>query len=419
MLRKLICVAMTVLMTVSLLAGAVAEEKTVLKIYAQYADEDTKVPYDYAVSKLAEAYPNVTLELIPQAQDDGATLLALAAAGNLPDIFQTGSGIISTLRQSNQIMALEDVAASTGFLSKVYPSCESFLYADDGHMYAFPYAGQEYVLLYVNKALFAANGLEIPTTFDELKHCIEVFKAADVIPMALFGQESWITASMYDMIATRYNVGGIKALDRGEAKITDEAYVTAAGVLADLTAAGLFQQGVTTTNYDQASELFKTGKAAMFLNGQWYIEDAYKAMGDDVAWVYYPSYDAASYETGKAAFAGGGSVSGYAVNPDSANAALAAEVAAFLSEKYCEAKITLRSNPLVALDVGLTNDALTPMMNDLVAAIPQMTSTTAFTWGLTNATFTESIGTWTQALISGEYTAEEFVTEMTAATEGM
>jgi uncharacterized membrane protein YgaE (UPF0421/DUF939 family) len=44
-------------------------EKITLKIYAQYADDETKYPYDYAVEKLKEAYQNVILELDIQAQD--------------------------------------------------------------------------------------------------------------------------------------------------------------------------------------------------------------------------------------------------------------------------------------------------------------------------------------------------------------
>ena len=35
----------------------------------------------------------------------------------------------------------------------------------------------------------------------------------------------------------------------------------------------------------------------------------------------------------------------------------------------------------------------------------------------TNPTFTEAIGTWSQALISGEYTAEEVINEIAAAME--
>ncbi|MFH1512196.1 MAG: extracellular solute-binding protein, partial [Bacillota bacterium] len=414
-MKKVLCIFLSLALVLSLTAALAEGETVKLTIYAQYADDDTKVPYDYAVSKLAEAYPNVELELIVQAQDDGATLLALAASNHLPDIYQTGSGILSTFRQSGQIMVLNDAAVQTGFIDKVYPSCYDFLYADDGNIYAFPYAGQEYVLWYCNKALFEGNGLEIPTTYDELLHCIDVFNAAGIIPMALFGQEGWITSSMYDVVASRYSAGGIKALDRGAATITDEAYVSAAETLKALVEAGMFQTSVTSTNYDQASELFLTGKAAMFLNGQWYIESAATALGDDACWIYYPSFDAASYEAGKAVFSGGGSISGYAVNPASENAALAAEVAAFISEKYCEAKITLRNNPLVALNVGMTNDTLPAMMNALVAAIPSMTSTTAFAWGLTNPVFADAIGSWSQALISGEYTVDEFVSEISAA----
>ena len=45
------------------------DEKITLSIYTQYADDDTKVPYDYAVEQLAIAYPNVELNLIVQAVD--------------------------------------------------------------------------------------------------------------------------------------------------------------------------------------------------------------------------------------------------------------------------------------------------------------------------------------------------------------
>ena len=411
-MKKFLCVLLAAVMLIGC-ASALAEEKIKLQIYGQYADDDTKVPYDYAVEKLAEAYPNVELELIPQAQDDGATLLALATAGNLPDIYQTGSGIVTTLRNSKQMMVLNDVAEKTGFLNKVYETEKEFMIADDGNIYAFPYAGQEYVLWFVNTALFEQYGLEIPTTYDELIACAEVFNSNGIVPMALFGQEGWNAAAMYDAVATRYISAGIKGIDNGTTSITDEAYLKAAEQLAALAQAGVFQSAVTTTNYDQASEMFLNGKAAMFLNGQWYIEDATKALGENVTWIAYPSYDEESFEASKHAFSGGGgSISGYAVNPDSEHAELAAEVAAFISEKYCEAKVTLRNNPLVAVNTGLVNDQLPKMMQDLVAEMPNMTSTTAFTWGLTNTTWSNAIGVAGQSLLSGQYTAQEVIDQL-------
>ncbi len=393
-------------------------DKVTLSIYTQYADDDTKVPYDYAVEQLKEAYPNVELNLIVQAQDDGQTLKTLAATGQLPDIYQASTDIINTFRESNQIMVLNDVAQSTGFLDKLYDANKDLAYAEDGNIYAFPFSGQEYVLWYYNKALFEENGLEIPETYDDLLNCIEVFKGKGITPLALFGQEGWNTAAAYDVIATRYAEGGIKALDEGKASITDEGYVNAAKKMEELVAAGLYQEDATTTNYDQASEKFLSGEAAMFINGQWYIEDATKALGDNVDWMFYPAADAASYEAGKAVFSGGGSASGFAVNPDSANAELAAEVAEFITEKYCEAKVMYRHNPLVAIDTGKEPDSEYPaMMKKLSDTLPSITATTKFTWGLTNSTFNDAIQSESQGLVSGQFTADEFIQDIADTME--
>ena len=119
-------------------------------------------------------------------------------------------------------MVLDDVAASSGYLDKVFESNKELVYSDDGHIYCFPYAGNEYVLWYYNKALFEQYELEVPTTYEELLHCVEVFSDNGITPMALFGQEGWITTAMYDAIATRYVADGIKGLDTKTTAITDE-----------------------------------------------------------------------------------------------------------------------------------------------------------------------------------------------------
>ena len=137
-------------------------DKITLSIYTQYADDDTKVPYDYAVEQLAEAYPDVELNLIVQAQDDGQTLKTLAATGQLPDIYQASTDIINTFRESGQIMVLNDVADTTGFLDKLYEANTDLAYAEDGNIYAFPFSGQEYVLWYYNKALLRRTDLRFP-----------------------------------------------------------------------------------------------------------------------------------------------------------------------------------------------------------------------------------------------------------------
>lgn len=396
------------------------DEKVTLKIYAQYADDDTKIPYDYAVEELKKAYPNVTLELDVQAQDDGQKLQTYAATGNLPDIFQVGLQQIESFKKSGNIMVLNDVAKSTGFEDKVFENAKSILYNEDGNIYAFPYAGNELVVMYYNKALFEQYGVKVPETFDELLTACEVFNKNGITPLSLFGKEKWITTALFDVIATRYDIGGISKLDSGDAKITDEAYTKAAEMYSKLIKAGLVSKDATSLNYDQAAAQFYEGKAAMFLNGQWEIEGSTAKLGDKVDWMYYPSYDKASYEAGKTAWSGGGAPGGYAVNPNSKHAQLAAEVAAFISEKYCEAKYLYRSNPILAVDVNVERtEDFTPMMQKLADDMANITSTTKFSWGLTNAKFKTAIEDQTQFLLVPEYTSKEFLDEMNKAMENM
>ncbi len=434
-MKKVLSLLLVFMLTIGLLAGcaqpaesnepannteAPKDEKVTLRIYAQYSDDDTKIPYDYAVAELAKVYPNVTLELDVQAQDDGQKLQTYAATGNLPDIFQVGLSQIETFKESGNIMILDDVAKSSGYLDKAQPSASNIIYNEDGHIYAFPYAGNELVVWYYNKALFEEHDVKVPETYEELLTAIEVFNANDVIPMSIFAKEKWITTALYDVFATRFNPEGIVKLDAGKGMASEDAYVQAAETIQELVKAGMLPEGATNLNYDQAASLFYEGKAAMFLNGQWEIEASTDKLGDNADWMWYPVMP--GYENNKYAMAGGGAPGGYAVSPHSENKELAAEVAAFVSEKYSEAKYMKRSNPILALNVADSvqpEKPFPPMMEKLAQEIPNMTSTTKFAWGLTNPQFKVAIEDQSQFLLTSDYTSGEFIEELDKVIERM
>jgi raffinose/stachyose/melibiose transport system substrate-binding protein len=287
-------------------AAAAPEKAVKLRIYAQYSDDDTKLPYDYAVAELKKEMPNVELELEVQAQDDGQKLKTYAATGNLPDIYQAGTDIISTFKKSGNILELDQYADLYDFKSKMYPSTMNTLISEDDHIYAYPYAGNEFMLLYYNKELFEQNNVKVPTTYDELMTAVQTFTQAGITPLALFAKEKWPTVALYDVFATRVEPQGILKLQSGEASPSDPAYKQAAEQIYNLVQAGLLPDGATNLNFDQAASLFYEGKAAMFLNGQWEIATSTEKLGDKVDWMYFPGVDAASYEANKYAFVGGG-----------------------------------------------------------------------------------------------------------------
>lgn len=389
-------------------------EPVKLRIYAQYADDDTKLPYDYAVAELKKEMPNVELELDIQAQDDGQKLKTYAATGNLPDIFQAGLDIINTFKQSGNILELDQYAESTGFKAAVHPSAMNTLITDDGHIYAFPYAGNEMILLFYNKELFEQAGVQVPTNYDELKAVVAAFKEKGIIPMSVFAKEKWPTVALYDIFANHLDEGGVLKLDKGLAKASDPAYRTAAERLSEIIKLGLLPKGATSLNYDQAAALFYEGKAAMFLNGQWEIEASTEKLGDKVAWMYYPTADAANAEASKVVFSGGGGPGGYAVSPQTKDPELAAKVAAFISLKYAEFKYTQRGTPIVATKVDKPIEKpYPPMMEELNKAIPTM-KTTAFAWGLSNPRFKAAIEDASQALVAGS-SVDQFVKDVDKA----
>ncbi|HEY5585164.1 MAG TPA: extracellular solute-binding protein [Ruminiclostridium sp.] len=392
------------------------EQPVTLKIYAQYSDEDTKAPYDYAIAAMKKDMPNVTLELDILAQDDNAKLKTYAATGNLPDVFQSGGDIINTLKASNNILMLDDQAPTADFKSKMQPSAMNTLMNSDGHIWAYPYAGNELVLLYYNKDLFTQFGVKVPTTVDELIQAAKTFNSKNITPLSIFSKEKWVGVSLFDCLATRMEPTGIRKLDTNQGKASDEAFTWAAQKFAELAKAGLFQKGATNTNNDQAESLFLTGKAAMFLNGQWEIATATEKMGDKVDWMAFPGKDAANYEEAKNNFSGGGGPGGYSVSPNSKNKDMAVKVAAYISFKYAECKYTTRGTPIVATKVNAPMvEAFPPMMEKLAKVIPDIKSFGSFDWNLTNAKFKVAIEDATQKLVTGGYTADEFVKDMDKA----
>lgn len=399
-------------------ASTATEEKTTLKIYAQYSDEDTKAPYDYAIEALKKEMPNVTLELDVQAQDDGQKIRTYAATGNLPDIYNVGTDMITTFKESNNILVLDEYVDKFGFKEKMNPNCMNTLTAPDGHVYSFPYAGNEFIMMYYNKELFNNNGVKVPTTYDEMLTAVKAFNAKGITPLSIFGKEKWITVALYDTFATRLDAEGIKKLDKGNAKASDEAYKVAAEKIIELVKAGLLPKGATNLNYDQAASLFYQGKAAMFINGQWEIEASSKNLGDKVGYMYYPSYDAASVDTTKYVVSGGGNIGGYAVSPATKDKELAAKVASFISLKYAECNFTTRAKPFVATKVDLpVKKDYPPILQELSKDLSKLTYKSAFAWGLSNAKLKAGLEDNTQRLLTGTYSAEDFVKDMDKVIE--
>jgi raffinose/stachyose/melibiose transport system substrate-binding protein len=331
-----------------------------LRVYAQYFDDDTKKPYDYAVAELKKEMPNVELVLEPSIQDNGQKLRTYAATGDMPDIFQPDYNTLKAFVKSKSIEMLDNAAPTAQFKSDLNPGNEPVMIAPDGHIYSYPFAGIEFELLYYNKKLFAEAGVQAPIkTYTEWNDAINKFKAKGIIPLAIFSKEKWIGNSFYLGLLTREEPQGYAVLT---GKTLPDSFKLTAKQFNDLKNAGLFDPNATNSNYDQASSMFYTGKSAMFVNGQWEIYSSDKKLGADVDWMYWPAKDEATYEASKFNMDGAGSPGGFSVSSTSKIKDTTIKVAAFLARKYAEYRYTQLGNPINSVKIDKPVVAKVPAM---------------------------------------------------------
>ena len=158
---------------------------------------------------------------------------------------------------------------SFGITDSYRPSALDYQRFDDGSLYMIPLEYGIEVFWY-NKALFAAAGVEVPTSLDDFPELCTKLAASGVTPIALDGLdgwplERWVAYQPFRVAGEDY----IKTLKRAQAAFSDEPGRKMAQWLHDLGAAGAFQQGFSSVGYTDAQNLFTSGKAAIYNMGTW------------------------------------------------------------------------------------------------------------------------------------------------------
>ena len=142
----------------------------------------------------------------------------------------------------------------------------------DGANYFLPYISNAYGVYY-NVDMFEENGIEIPTTMDELYAVCEKLKAAGITPIAFSDQETWTLGHLGDrLMGLIYDDDGtlFQQIAAGEASATEhEGMRTVAEVFLKLHEYG--QEDSLGVGYEQAISAFANGEAAMMLQGTWLL----------------------------------------------------------------------------------------------------------------------------------------------------
>jgi len=159
----------------------------------------------------------------------------------------------------------------------------------NGQVYQINLGRVSYSGIYYNKDLFAANNVEVPTTWDELVAACETFDAAGTPCMTAGGKDGWpIFVGAYGLIGSIYpdQAALVEGLWTGDIKWNDETSMVMWEEM-KVYAQDMMESGASGIAGDAAPGRFASGAVAMFPGGTWYAA-AIEAAEPDFEWGYIP-----------------------------------------------------------------------------------------------------------------------------------
>jgi glucose/mannose transport system substrate-binding protein len=221
-----------------------------------------------------------------------ANLDTAFAAGNFPDVFQLNSQDLGPFdaQHPGQVAALDSVLSSSATVDAFLPDILDAVTLD-GIVQLVPLAIPRESAFFYNTTLFSANGLEPPTSVDELLSTCATLKKAGIVPIALATgpNNGWIVRETFNgILQGTMGAALFKDFATATKPVTDpeiaEPLKAAIATLATIitqyinsNSASTLANGNTFGWTDAADEV-KAGKAAMYIHGDW-VKGYWTALG--------------------------------------------------------------------------------------------------------------------------------------------
>lgn len=252
-------------------SGGVAEGNPVtLKTVSMFGGTDPNAPvYQEIIENFSKEYPYITVEDNSQSSDEEwkAAVAADFSVGNEPDVLQFFTdATANTIVATDKFVTFDEIKAEyPDYAADIFPEALEAVANTDGVSRAVPTTGY-WEGLFCNKDLFDQYNLELPTDWDSLVTAIETFKANGIIPIACSLNNVphyWVEFLLLYAAGTE---GYTSVPETAPAE-----WVKGLETFKTLRDLGAFPEDTDTVDDAYVGQLFKDKKAAMQLDGSWYI----------------------------------------------------------------------------------------------------------------------------------------------------
>lgn len=276
-----------------------ADEMVKISVWHSFVGADQRAEFmEKRMAAFKAANPSIEIDEQKIPRDQYQTKLkTMAAAGELPDGFLIWPNAMTKEFAAAGLLAdINDLLVSEkAWKDSLLPrALEEFTFG--GKTYSAGLGVSVTSMVFYNKQLFDKFKVKVPTTFEELKTAVKVFKANQIIPIALGNKAKWpVQSCIFSLLANRFT--GTAWLDStlagNGAKFTDKPFLDALAAMKELTDLGAFNRDYNSIDEVQMRAYFYRGEAAMIIDGSWILPDMIKnndpAMKDSIGLTVLPS----------------------------------------------------------------------------------------------------------------------------------
>ncbi len=258
----------------------VAAEEVTLSFWEQEGDE-VDVFIDQLLAEFMAANPNIKVERTHyenEALRDQFQTAALANAA--PEVVRVPNDFAGPFSKLD-IVAPVDQLFDQAFLDQFFPGALEPAMVG-GTLWGVPDNYGNHLMLLYNKDLIA----EPPATFEELIEKAKELTKGDIQGFAYNLNEPFWGAGFYGAF------GGWPLDENDKPQFNNEAFINYLKFVKSLKDQGVVPQ---ECDYNCADTLFKEGKAAMIINGDWSLGDYVKALGDKLGVAPVPPINGKPY----------------------------------------------------------------------------------------------------------------------------
>jgi raffinose/stachyose/melibiose transport system substrate-binding protein len=257
-----------------------------LTVWDQECCAQNKI-WDQLNAEFEAKYPNVTIKRVNRDLGELKTLLKLAISGpNAPDVVEANQGWpdMGGLVKAGLLLPLDNYAQAYGWRGDVSENVLAVSsWSSDGkqfgtgNLYGYTTMG-EIIGVYDNRQKLADLGLQVPTTFEEFQHDLEVAKQAGEIPIQYADSDAFpgiheFGAVQDEMAPASYLKDLVFGTQGANLSFDTPENVQAATTLQDWANKSYFTPGFGGAGYDNAVADFAKGQGVFMITGNWIVGD--------------------------------------------------------------------------------------------------------------------------------------------------